>query len=104
MTEHAFHIKLKPGKIQEYKKLHSPVPDSIIEQLKEAGVFDFSIFADGEDVFGLMHFSDPNTFKLAMEKNVEPEWTQSVIEISEKREVDLELNSLKGLERVFRLE
>jgi L-rhamnose mutarotase len=104
MPEHAFHLKLKPGSLARYKELHSPVPASITAQLKRAGVYDFSIFADAEDIFGIMHFKDKNMFKSAMQEDVALEWTQSVIAICERREVDSELNSLRGLERVFRLD
>jgi L-rhamnose mutarotase len=104
MFEHAFHLKLKPGALARYKELHTPVPDLITKQLKHAGVHDFSIFSDAEDIFGIMHFKDKEVFKKAMQDDVAPEWTQAVIDICESREVDLELNSLKGLERVFRLD
>ncbi len=104
MVEHAFHLKLKPGSLARYKELHSPVPTSVTEQLKRAGVYDFSIFADADDIFGIMHFNDKKMFKNAMQEDVAPEWTQSVIDICERREVDSELNSLRGLERVFRLD
>jgi L-rhamnose mutarotase len=48
MIRHAFKMKLKPGNIAEYKKRHDEIWPELAEELKAAGVSDYSIFLDEE--------------------------------------------------------
>ena len=104
MHQVAFHIILKPGAGREYVKLHSPVPDEISAQLSEAGIRDFSIFLDGDHVFGVLRYEDEELLKKHLGHDVSPAWTQAVISICDYREVDPELPLLKRIDRVFRFE
>ena len=46
MTRVAFTMKLKPGKIEEYKKRHDEIWPELRDLLKENGISDYSIFVD----------------------------------------------------------
>jgi L-rhamnose mutarotase len=48
MQRFAFKMKLKPGKLAEYKKRHDEIWPELTRLLKEAGVSDYSIFLDEE--------------------------------------------------------
>jgi L-rhamnose mutarotase len=104
MTQQAFHIILKPGTAARYKELHSPVPDAITQQLTKAGIYDFSIFLDGNHIFGVMRYSDEERIKQNLTNDVSPAWTKAIIDITIQRRVDHELPLLKRLEQVFRFE
>lgn len=48
MKRHAFKMKLKPGYEEEYRKRHDEIWPELSRVLKDAGVFDYSIFLDRE--------------------------------------------------------
>lgn len=48
MMRIAFKMKLKPGWAQEYEKRHNLIWPALKTLLKEAGIFDYSIFLDEE--------------------------------------------------------
>ncbi|MEK6480523.1 L-rhamnose mutarotase [Catalinimonas sp. 4WD22] len=50
MKRNAFTMKLKPGFAEEYKKRHEEIWPELSEQLKEAGVHDYSIYLDVESL------------------------------------------------------
>lgn len=104
MVQAAFHIVLKPEMGQRYIDLHSPVPPEIIEQLGQAGISNFSIFRDGDHIFGVLSYETDSQLKEFLGKDVSPIWTQDIISICDYREVDANLPLLKRLARVFRFE
>jgi L-rhamnose mutarotase len=63
MTRNAFKMKLKPGKVAEYKKRHDEIWPELAAQLRAAGVSDYSIFLDKETLtlFAVQKLSDGNT-------------------------------------------
>ena len=48
MIRKAFKMKLKPGFEEEYKKRHDEIWPELSKVLKDAGVFDYSIYLDEE--------------------------------------------------------
>lgn len=44
----AFKMKLYPGFLDEYKKRHDGIWPELVDLLREAGVYDYSIFIDQE--------------------------------------------------------
>jgi L-rhamnose mutarotase len=104
MKQAAFHLVLKPGMSQRYVDLHSPVPPEISQQLSQAGIYNFSIFCDGDHIFGVLNYEDESQIKEFLGKDVSPVWTKEIISICDYREVDSELPLLKRLPRVFRFE
>ena len=47
---YAFRMKLKPGIVDEYKRRHDEIWPELVQVLREAGIYDYSIFLDEEDM------------------------------------------------------
>ena len=47
---YAFRMKLKPGNVDEYKRRHDEIWPELAQLLREAGIYDYSIFLDEEDL------------------------------------------------------
>ena len=47
---YAFRMKLKPGTVAEYKRRHDEIWPELSQLLREAGIYDYSIFLDEEDM------------------------------------------------------
>ncbi len=47
---YAFRMKLKPGVVDEYKRRHDEIWPELVQVLREAGIYDYSIFLDEEDM------------------------------------------------------
>jgi L-rhamnose mutarotase len=76
MKRVAFKMQLKPGYEEEYKKRHDEVWPGIIEELKKAGVSDYSIFLDEETLtlFAVQNLTDDNTADDLPEKEAVQKW------------------------------
>jgi L-rhamnose mutarotase len=63
MLRKAFKMKLKPGKVAEYKKRHDEIWLELAAELRAAGISDYSIFLDEETLtlFAVQKLSDKNT-------------------------------------------
>jgi L-rhamnose mutarotase len=63
MKRHVFKMKLKPGKVAEYKKRHDEIWTELAAELRAAGVSDYSIFLDEETLtlFAVQKLSDNNS-------------------------------------------
>jgi len=63
MKRNAFKMKLKPGKVAEYKKRHDEIWPELAAELRTAGASDYSIFLDEETLtlFAVQKLSDKNT-------------------------------------------
>jgi L-rhamnose mutarotase len=51
-TTKAFRMQLKPGMVEEYKRRHDALWPDLAQALRDAGIFDYSIFLD-EDTLAL---------------------------------------------------
>jgi L-rhamnose mutarotase len=63
MQRNAFKMKLKPGVAVEYKKRHDEIWPELSQEIRAAGVSDYSIFLDEETLtlFAVQKLSDGNT-------------------------------------------
>jgi L-rhamnose mutarotase len=63
MKRNAFKMKLKRGKVAEYKKRHDEIWPELAAELRAAGVSDYSIFLDEETLmlFAVQKLSDKNS-------------------------------------------
>lgn len=104
MSQYAFHLELLPGRANEYVRLHSPVPEGILTQLAAAGIHDYSIFVDGDHVFGVFRYVDEQRLADVMEEDVDPEWSSAVVALTSHRDVDEGLHVPIGIRNVFRFE
>ncbi|GAB3453624.1 L-rhamnose mutarotase [Massilia terrae] len=48
MNGRAFRMKLKPGTVEEYRRRHDEIWPELARALRDAGVYDYSIFLDEE--------------------------------------------------------
>ena len=63
MKLNAFKMKLTPGWVAEYKKRHDEIWPELTEELRKAGISDYSIFYDEESssLFAVQKLTDDNT-------------------------------------------
>jgi L-rhamnose mutarotase len=59
---YAFRMKLKPGTTAEYKRRHDEIWPELKQLLGEAGIYDYSIFLDEEDMhlFAVLKLKEVN--------------------------------------------
>lgn len=48
MSSVAFRMQLKPGAVSEYRRRHDEIWPELVTALREAGIYDYSIFLDPE--------------------------------------------------------
>jgi L-rhamnose mutarotase len=60
---YAFRMKLKPGTTAEYKRRHDEIWPELATLLRDAGIYDYSIFLDEETLhlFAVLKLEDDNT-------------------------------------------
>lgn len=58
MESRALHTRLKPGKEQEYERLHARISDELDAALRAAGVHEWRIWRSGRELFHLVVCED----------------------------------------------
>ena len=58
MQRIALHTRLKPGKEDEYEKVHAVIPADLDAALREAGVHSWRIWRDGRELFHVVEVDD----------------------------------------------
>jgi L-rhamnose mutarotase len=78
-------MQLKKGFEEEYKKRHDEIWGELAEELKAAGVSDYSIFLDEETLtlFAVQKLSDVNTAELLPETAIVKKWWAYMSDIME---------------------
>lgn len=66
MERVAFRMRLRRGREAEYRRRHAAVWPDLLADLKAAGAANYSIFLDGDDLFGYLEVADFDTFRAAM--------------------------------------
>lgn len=76
MQRIAFTMKLHPGQKEEYKKRHDEIWPELVTLLKEAGMYDYSIFLDEttSTLFGFYRLKDKNTVDTLPKQAVMKKW------------------------------
>lgn len=54
----AMHTRLQAGKEAEYERVHATIPADLEAALRDAGVRQYSIWRDGQDLFHLIEVDD----------------------------------------------
>jgi L-rhamnose mutarotase len=54
----AFRLWVKPERLQEYKQLHQEVWPELLDEMRAASIRNYSIFADGPELFGYLECDD----------------------------------------------
>jgi L-rhamnose mutarotase len=66
MERIGFRMRLLPGAEAEYIRRHAAVWPDLLADLSAAGASNYSIFLDGEDLFGYLEVVDFDAFRAAM--------------------------------------
>jgi len=102
MTERvAFVLRVRPDKIDEYVAAHANVWPEMLDALRHAGVRNYSIFRDGNQVFGYFETDDAaasGEYMAAQE--VSARWQDAMADLLEERVPDA---GPPTLEEIFRL-
>ena len=83
MIRNAFTMKLKKGFEAEYKKRHDEIWPELSEELKKAGISDYSIFLDEKTgvLFAIQKLSDGNGSKELPSKPIMRKWWDYMADI-----------------------
>ncbi|MGN6553488.1 MAG: L-rhamnose mutarotase [Verrucomicrobiota bacterium] len=103
MTRVAFTMRLKPGTIAEYKKRHDEIWPELSQELRSAGVSDYSIFLDEETLtlFAVQKLSDTNTAAKLPESPTVRKWWNYMAPLMEVQPDNAPV--CKPLQEVFHL-
>jgi L-rhamnose mutarotase len=58
MQRVAFRLWVKPERLEEYKRLHQAVWPELLADMRRARIRNYSIFADGPELFGYLECDD----------------------------------------------
>ena len=58
MQRVAFRLWVKPERLEAYKRLHQEVWPELLEDMRAASIRNYSIFADGPELFGYLECDD----------------------------------------------
>ena len=85
MIRNAFTMKLKKGFEDEYKKRHDEIYPELIEELRKAGVSDYSIYLDTDTstLFAFQKLSDINTADDLPHSQIVKKWWNYMADIME---------------------
>lgn len=76
MTRYAFKMKLKPGAAAEYKRRHDQIWPELAQELRAAGISDYSIFLDEETLtlFAVQKLADRHTAEALPQSPIVRKW------------------------------
>ena len=105
MERKAWRGRIKPGCKAEYVKRHDEIWPEMKAVLKEAGICNYTIFADGEELFGYYECEKGIEFaeRTQAESAVVDRWNEYMADILEL-EMDPETGAQPKLEPVFTLD
>ena len=103
MTERAaFVLHVKPERIDEYVIAHANVWPEMLQALRDAGISNYTIFRDGDQVFGYFESDDLEAAAAYMKaQEVNARWQDAMAELLEERVPDA---GPPTLEEIFRLD
>jgi L-rhamnose mutarotase len=69
MERIGFVMQLRPGREAEYRERHAAVWPELLQELRDAGARNYSIFLRGNDLFGYLEVADFDQFRARMAKS-----------------------------------
>ena len=54
----AFRLQVRPERLEEYRQLHREVWPELLDDMRAASIRNYSIFADGPELFGYLECDD----------------------------------------------
>lgn len=105
MERMAWKGRIKPGCKAEYVRRHKEIWPEMVEVLKSAGICNYTIFANGDELFGYYECEKgiAAAEKVQAESPVVDRWNEYMKDILEL-EMDPETGAQPKLEPVFRLD
>jgi L-rhamnose mutarotase len=98
----AFVLQVRPEKIDEYVEAHRAVWPDMLQALRDAGIQNYSIFRDGNRVFGYFESEDlDGAASYLAEQEVCTRWQNAMADLLEERVPDA---GPPALEEIFRLD
>jgi L-rhamnose mutarotase len=98
----AFVLRVRPEKVDEYVEAHKHVWPEMLAALREAGFRNYTIFRDGNRMFGYFESDDPHAAAAYMEaQDVNTRWQNTMAAFLEDRVPDA---GPATLPEVFRLD
>jgi L-rhamnose mutarotase len=97
----AFVLRVRPDRIEEYVAAHASVWPEMLDALRNAGIRNYSIFRDGNQVFGYFETDDATAAGAYMAaQEVSHRWQDAMADLLEERVPDA---GPPALEEIFRL-
>jgi L-rhamnose mutarotase len=98
----AFVLRVRPDRIDEYVAAHRQVWPEMLQALRGAGIRNYTIFRDGNQVFGYFEADDLDRAAEFLDaQEVCTRWQDSMAELLEERVPDA---GPPALEEIFRLD
>lgn len=84
-TTKAFRMQLKPGTVDEYKRRHDELWPDLAQALRDAGIFDYSIFLDEETLalFAVLKIADGAPIAELPKQSVMAHWWDYMADLME---------------------
>ena len=104
MQRIAFLMGLKPGTEQEYKRRHDEIWPEMLAALRKAGVHNYSIFRNGEQLFAYLEVEDFDAMtKYLAEDATNARWQVSMQPVVSV-EADPDTNFASLLQEMFHMD
>ena len=98
----AFVLRVRPDRIDEYVAAHADVWPEMLDAIRRAGIRNYTIFRDGNRMFGYFEADDLDAAGRYMaEQDVSRRWQDAMAELLEERVPDA---GPPPLAEVFRLD
>ena len=87
MKSIAFRMKLKQGAVEEYRRRHDLIWPELVDLLRDAGLYDYSIFLDRESLtlFAVLKLSPDNRRATLPEHPLMQRWWTYMADLMETR-------------------
>jgi L-rhamnose mutarotase len=98
----AFVLRVRPDKIEEYIRAHQDVWPEMLDALRGAGIRNYTIFREGNQMFGYFEADDlAAAGRYLAQQEVSTRWQDARGELLERRVPD---GGPPALEEIFRLD
>jgi len=98
----AFVLRVHPDKVEEYVRAHRNVWPEMLDALRAAGIRNYTIFRDGDRMFGYFEADDLAAAQQHLaQQEVSTRWQDAMAELLERRVPD---GGPPALEEIFRLD
>ena len=105
MQRVAFRLRVKPERLAEYKQLHQEVWPELLDDMRSASIRNYSIFADGPELFGYLECDDWNAAAEALARSDANRRWQELMSDYLATPIDPKAATpLRLLEEVFRMD